>query len=88
MIISVIMTLLYFASGIMYPLWIIPSKYLFYLEYNPVLHLVELFRESFFSYYPLVDGISFELPILFILVVAFVGLWFYEKREIYLKSST
>lgn len=80
--------ILYFLSGIMYPLWIIPSEYINYLEYNPVLHLIELFRESFFSYYPHVDGISVLYPVWVTLCIGFVGLWFYTKRETLLRSST
>ncbi|MFZ3053055.1 MAG: ABC transporter permease [Sulfuricurvum sp.] len=88
MLVGVFMTLLYFISGVMFPLWVIPSQYLPYLLCNPVLHLIELFRESFFTYYPLTDGVSIGLPIVSILVFGYIGLWFYEKREIYLKSST
>lgn len=87
-VINVLMTLLYFISGVMFPLWVIPSQYLPYLLYNPVLHLIELFRESFFSYYPVTNGISIEIPIFSTLVFGYIGLWFYVKREIYLKSST
>jgi len=87
-VVNVFMTLLYFISGVMFPLWVIPSQYLPYLLYNPVLHLIELFRESFFAYYPLTNGISFEIPIFSILIVGYIGLWFYVKREKYLKSST
>jgi capsular polysaccharide transport system permease protein len=72
----------------MYPLWIVPSEYIAYLEYNPVLHLIELFRESFFDYYPHIDGISAELPVWMTLCIGFVGLWFYAKRETLLRSST
>jgi len=88
MAVKIIMTLLYFASGIMYPLWIVPSEYLVYLEYNPVLHLIELFRESFFSYYPIVEGISVSLPLWIILIVGYISMWFYTKRESLLRSST
>lgn len=86
--VKIIFTLLYFLSGIMYPLWIVPSEYLVYLEYNPVLHLIELFRESFFAYYPHVDGISASLPVWTTLFIGFIGLWFYTKRETLLRSST
>lgn len=86
--VKIVFTLLYFLSGIMYPLWIIPSGYLTFLEYNPILHLVELFRESFFPYYPHVDGISVAFPLWITLCIGFIGLWFYTKRETLLRSST
>lgn len=88
MAVKIMFTLLYFLSGIMYPLWIIPSQYLVYLQYNPLLHLIELFRESFFSYYPHIEGISYFLPLWTILVVGYIGMWFYVKREPILRSST
>lgn len=88
MAVKIMFTLLYFLSGIMYPLWIIPSQYLQYLEYNPMLHLVEMFREAFFIYYPHVEGISYALPVWTILIVGYIGMWFYTKREILLRSST
>ncbi|HEX5329463.1 ABC transporter permease [Sulfuricurvum sp.] len=88
MLVNIAFTLLYFLSGIMYPLWVIPSEYLRYLQYNPLLHLIEMFRESFFSYYPQVEGISLTLPFWTILVMGYIGMWFYTKRESLLRSST
>ncbi|MDD2368750.1 MAG: hypothetical protein PHQ90_05555, partial [Sulfuricurvum sp.] len=87
-IVKIGLMLLYFLSGIMYPLWIVPTTYVNYLEYNPVLHLIELFRESFFSYYPHIDGISVAFPLWMTLAIGFIGLWFYSKRETLLRSST
>lgn len=87
-IIDVLFSLLYFLSGIMFPLWIIPAEYLRYLEWNPMLHLIEMFRESFFSYYPSVDGITGSYPMWWVLIMGFVGMWFYTKRESELRSST
>lgn len=86
--VKIMFTLIYFLSGIMYPLWIIPSQYLVYLEYNPLLHLIEMFRESFFSYYPHVEGISYTIPLWTILIIGYIGMWFYTKRETLLRSST
>lgn len=88
MLVKIVFTLLYFVSGIMYPLWIIPSEYLRYLQYNPLLHLIEMFRESFFSYYPQIEGVSISLPLWTILIVGYIGMWFYTKRESLLRSST
>jgi capsular polysaccharide transport system permease protein len=87
-IVDVLFSLLYFLSGIMLPLWIIPAEYLHYLEWNPMLHLIEMFRESFFSYYPTVNGITGSYPMWWVLIMGFVGMWFYTKRESELRSST
>lgn len=87
-IVDVLFTVLYFSSGIMFPLWIIPSQYLEYLEWNPMLHLIEMFRESFFSYYPSLDTLSIQYPLWWILIMGYIGMWFYTKREAELRSST
>lgn len=87
-IVDIIFSLLYFLSGIMFPLWIIPTEYLHYLEWNPMLHLIELFREAFFSYYPHIEGISVSYPLWWMLIMGFIGMWFYTKREAELRSST
>lgn len=80
-IIKVLMMPLYFLSGIMFPLWIVPSQYLSYLQYNPVLHLIELLRESYFSHYPLVNGISLLYPLIVTVVALFIALYFYRFRR-------
>lgn len=87
-IIDVLFTLLYFLSGIMFPLWIIPVEYLQYLEWNPMLHLIEMFRESFFTYYPHYEGMSVLYPLWWVMIMGFVGMWFYTQRESELRSST
>ncbi len=87
-IIKVLMMPLYFLSGIMYPLWIVPSQYLDYLEYNPMLHLIELLRESFFSHYPTVNGISFNYPFSITLVALFLSLYFYRYRRLALAARS
>ena len=87
-IVNVLLSLLYFLSGVMFPIWIVPSDYLYYLEWNPVLHLIEIFRESFFSSYPQVYGISVSYPFWWVLVMGYIGMWFYSKRESHLRSST
>jgi len=87
-ILNVLFTLLYLSSGIMFPLWIIPSEYLHYLQYNPMLHLIEIFRESFFSHYPEIQGVSVSYPFWWVLVMGYIGMWFYTKREPALRSST
>ncbi|MDR2635392.1 MAG: ABC transporter permease [Campylobacteraceae bacterium] len=81
MVVSILMLPLYFLSAIMYPLWIIPSQYVEYLKYNPVLHLIELFRTNYFSHYPQTDGINIIYPLSIILCVFFVGMYFYRVRR-------
>ncbi len=86
-IIKVLMMPLYFLSGIMYPLWIVPSQYLHYLQYNPILHLIELLRESYFSHYPVVNGISLLYPLIVTVVALFIALYFYRFRRFALAAK-
>ena len=41
-VITILFTILYFASGIIYPIHIIPEPYFSYLLYNPFIHNIEL----------------------------------------------
>ncbi|MDR0580392.1 MAG: ABC transporter permease [Campylobacteraceae bacterium] len=87
-IINMILLPLYFLSAIMYPLWIIPAQYVEYLMFNPILHLLELFKYSFFSYYPLVDGINLYYPLGFELVLLFIALASYRIRRLALAARS
>ncbi len=55
-IMKFVMRILYFTSGIIISIELIPTQYREYLLWNPVLYLVENFRESFFSSYTAVQG--------------------------------
>lgn len=87
-IIKLSMMPLYFLSGIMYPLWILPSEYIKLLEYNPILHLIELLRKSYFSHYPLVNGISVTYPLSVSLVALFIALYFYRYKRLALAARS
>ncbi len=49
---------LYFLSGVMIPIQMMPHGIQEYLLYNPMLHGVELIRGSFFSTYHMVRGVE------------------------------
>ena len=51
-VISIVFTILYFASGIIYPIHIIPEPYFSYLLYNPFIHNIEMMRHAFAPNYP------------------------------------
>ncbi|MDD2829548.1 MAG: ABC transporter permease [Sulfuricurvum sp.] len=87
-IVNAVITVLYLVSGVMFPIWLIPAEYLSVLQYNPVLHVIEIFRESFFSYYPTIEGITIGYPIFFTLIVLYISLWFYYRNRIALGTST
>lgn len=75
---------LYILSCIIIPVWIIPSDVLKYMFYNPIIHISESFKHYYFDSYPLVDGINLIYPIVFNIIMLFIGFWFYyyKRREL------
>ena len=79
-IITVVFTILYFTSGIIYPIYIIPEPYFSYLLYNPFIHNLELIRYALAPTYP-----AFHIDISYFLKwmvgVNFLGLLLYKYAE-------
>jgi capsular polysaccharide transport system permease protein len=48
-IVSVVLRVMYLASGVIFLYEMIPYQYRIYVIYNPVLHLINMVRESFFT---------------------------------------
>lgn len=71
---------LYFISCIMFPLHSIPKDYWPYLLWNPIVHIVELSRESVVVGYE-AEGVSITYLFMSTLVVLFTGLILYRSRE-------
>lgn len=76
----VIIKPLYFISCIMFPLNSVPEEYWGWLLWNPLLHVVELARESLAINYQS-EGASLAYLAFSTLVVLFVGLLIYRSRE-------
>lgn len=70
----------YFISCIMFPLHAVPKEYWPYLLWNPIVHVVELSRESVVVGYNS-DGVSLNYLALLALVSIFLGLVAYKLRE-------
>lgn len=79
-IVSVLFSFLYFASGIIFPIQIIPEPYRQYLLWNPLVHAFETARYAVNDHYPIYD-IDFIYFIKSILVVTVLGLLLYKFRE-------
>lgn len=79
-VISIFMTILYFASGIMYPLNIIPEPYFSYVLYIPIIHNIELMRYAIEPNYPNAH-INFGYFLEWMFAVLFVGLLMYKATE-------
>lgn len=69
-IVNLIMFPLYFLSGVIMPITIIPYPYREYLAYNPLVHGVELVRENFFPYY---HTINTDLTYLWVWAISLVA---------------
>lgn len=76
----IILKPLYFISCIMFPLHAIPKEYWPYLLWNPIIHAVELSRESVVSGY-ISEGVSLNYLAFCALIALFVGLALYRNRE-------
>jgi capsular polysaccharide transport system permease protein len=72
---------LYFASGVIFQVDVLPREYLDWLLLNPLLHLVELSRHAFLPVYVPAQGINMLYPLLCTLAVgAFALLLYYAER--------
>ncbi len=58
---------LYFASGVIFQVDLLPREYLDWLLLNPLLHLVELSRHAFIPAYVPAEGVNALYPVLFTL---------------------
>ena len=84
---SVFFLILYFLSGILYSIHIIPVEYREYLLYNPLIHIFELMRHAVAPSYSLVPGISLSYFIIWMIVSLFIGLLLYKRFERYMVKS-
>lgn len=71
----------YFISGILFPLWIIPEKYLSLVLLNPYAHIISNLRDSVFSYYPTVQGVNMTYPTIATIAILFCSLGLYQIRK-------
>lgn len=78
---SVLFLILYFLSGVLYSIHLIPAEYQQYLLWNPLVHIFELMRHVVAPTYPLVSGISLSYFILWIIGTLFIGLLLYKRFE-------
>lgn len=72
---------LYLMSGVIFPLWIIPEKYLPWVLWNPIAHIISNIREAVFLNYPHIPGVSQSYPLIWTVAVLFVGLGLYRLRR-------
>lgn len=73
---------LYFLSGIVVPLWLIPERFHKFMMWNPYLHLIDSLRANVFSNYPKTLGISMWYACSVSLGTLFIGLALYRLRRL------
>lgn len=73
-VLSLIMMPLYLASGVMYPIGMVPQPYRDYLLLNPIAHALEAVRLGFAPYYHAVPQLDLGYVYEFALVTVFLGL--------------
>jgi len=79
-LLPILMKLLYFLSGILFPLSLIPVEYRWLVEWNPLLHAFELMRYAAMFGYPFNDT-SLSYLSAWTLALLFAGLSLYKGRE-------
>ena len=72
---------LFFISGVIFPIHAVPANFLPLLLVNPVMHLIELSRASFFPQYHVLPGINLAYPAGVALVFACLALSLYRVRR-------
>ncbi|MDQ6212211.1 MULTISPECIES: ABC transporter permease [Achromobacter] len=72
---------LYFLSGVILPIWLVPGPVLNYLLWNPLLHIIDELRRGVFAHYHEAAGISVEYPLAVTVVVLFIGMGLYRARR-------
>lgn len=79
-VVSLIFTVLYFASGVIYSIHVVPEPYLSYLLYNPFIHNLEMIRHSLSPSYPAYH-IDMGYFLKWMICVDFLGLLLYKAVE-------
>ena len=86
--ITIVMRVLYFTSGAVIPITIVPESVRFYLEYNPLYQIFSIIRSSFF-YGPIPQDLSNIYVIKFVIVSMFLGfsLYFVSRHKILMNAK-
>lgn len=80
-VLSVVFFILYFLSAVIFPLSIVPPEYRQYLLYNPLIHIFEPMRHAVAPAYPLIEGISLNYVLSWIVLSLLLGLMLYKRFE-------
>ncbi len=79
--VGIMFMVFYLISGVLFPLWIIPEKYMHWVLWNPYAHIISNIRSSAFLYYPTINGVSALYPSIVTIIVLFCALGLYKFRK-------
>lgn len=79
--VGIMFMVFYLISGILFPLWIIPEKYLHWVLWNPYAHIISNIRDSAFLYYPDINGVNSTYPAIATIVILFCAFGLYKVRK-------
>ncbi len=79
-IVGAVLRIMYFASGILYSVHIIPERYQIYILWNPIVHVIEVMRFSLSPQYP-IGHVSLFYFFSCTFVLLCFGLLMYRARE-------
>lgn len=79
--VRMVMLPLYFASGVIFQVDLLPRDYIELLLWNPLIHLLELQRHAFIPAYTPTDGIQMLYPALAMLLMLALGLSLYRAER-------
>jgi len=73
---------LYFISGVIFPIWLLPEWLLPWIIWNPFLHIVDGLRWAVFEHYPETLGINTAYPFKVTACSLFIALGLYHARKL------
>lgn len=73
---------LYFLSGVVLPIWLLPSEVLSWMLWIPFIHIIDLLRAATFEHYPSTYGINAFYPTAVAVIMLFLGLVLYRSRRL------
>lgn len=78
---GILFMVLYFLSGIIFPIWALPNEIISVLLWNPFVHIIDELRLATFSYYPDHVGVNIFYPIKLTVFLLCLSLGLYRVRR-------
>ncbi len=73
---------LYLISGVLFPIWSMPSHLLEWIMWNPFLHIIDGLRWAMFEHYPQTHGINMQYPFEVTFCILFLAMGLYRARRL------